>query len=390
MRYLGRGGRAKAWRQLGAQIIGTALLVLVVSVLVGLTFKWVQERAGDGGGLSPVPLVDGGAIGTTAALPGAVPSWAVSPWVYLACVLLVLVVVGIFVYWRTSYLERIRDRLERQVAERTSEVQRQKHQLTVYNRELLRSNEQLRQTVEEKSKLLGVAAHDLKNPLFGIRALSEIVLENEELGPRVARKMNLIRESADEAMTLIDDLLASAASSAQTDADTELIDLGTLAQWVVHSFEPHAQRKDQVLHCTVADEACVVEGSKRKLREAIGNLVSNALKYSPPGEEVGVTVVQTDGMVEVTVMDDGPGLSEADQQRMFAPFQRLTPNPTGEESSSGLGLYIVKQVVDFHDGEIEVDSALGEGSTFRVFFPVVEADADSVPEADPSEVGQVA
>ena len=386
MRYLGRGGRAKAWTQLGSRIIGTVLLVLTLIVLGGLALEW-RNSDGEIVGLSPLERAAEASVAMDGGQSMLLPSWAVSPWTYLIFLLVALALIGGFVYWRTSYLERIRDRLEQQVAERTSEVQRQKHQLTVYNRELLRTNDQLRRTVEEKSKLLGVAAHDLKNPLFGIRALSEIVLENEELGPRVARKMNLIRESADEAMTLIDDLLASAASSARTEADTELVDLGSLAQWVVHSFDPHAQRKDQDLHCSVADEGCVVQGSKRKLREAISNLVSNALKYSPPGETVDVFVNRRNGRVEIAVEDDGPGLSEADQQRMFAPFQRLTPNPTGEESSSGLGLYIVKQVVDVHDGEIEVDSTLGEGSTFRVLFPVAEA--DSVPEADPSEIGRV-
>ena len=385
MRYLGRDGRVKAWLQLGLRISGTVLLMLPLFVLGGLALEWGTSGGGVGG-LFPVEQAPEPSIMMDGGPSLLVPPWTVSPWAYLVFLLLALALVGGFVYWRTSYLERIRDRLEQEVAERTSEVQRQKHQLTVYNRELLRTNDQLRRTVEEKSRLLGVAAHDLKNPLFGIRALSEIVLENEELGPRVARKMNLIRESADEAMTLIDDLLASAASSAQTQIDTEPVDLGPLTQWVVHSFEPHAERKNQELRCSVSDAACVVAGDKRKLREAISNLVSNALKYSPPGEAVDVFVNRENGRVKVAVADDGPGLSESDQQRMFAPFQRLTPNPTGEESSSGLGLYIVKQIVELHDGAIEVESTRGEGSTFRVVFPSAEPDVDTGPGTDPSPV----
>jgi signal transduction histidine kinase len=303
--------------------------------------------------------------------------------VYVGVGVLLLVLLILLVRRRTASLERRRERLERTVAERTDEVRRQKDQLETYNRELLRTNEQLRRTIEEKSKLLGVAAHDLKNPLFGIRALSEIVLENEDLSSRAKRKLTLIQESADDTLHLIDDLLASAASSARTNVASAPVDVAALAQWVVRSFEPQAERKDQTLRCSVPEAACVVTGDKRKLREAIGNLVSNALKYSPRGEAVDVRVRRDDEAVRVVVSDDGPGLSEVDQERMFAPFQRLSPTPTGGESSSGLGLYIVKQVVELHEGNIDVESELGEGSTFMLRLPATAPDAESVPETDP-------
>jgi len=174
-----------------------------------------------------------------------------------------------------------------------------------------------------------VAAHDLKNPLFGIRALSEIVLENEDLSQQAERKLNLIRESAEDSLHLIDELLASAASSGQAGLDVEPVDVTALVQWIVRSFEPQAERKGQALHCSVPESACVVDGDKRKLQEAIANLVSNALKYSPPGETVDVFVRRRNGTVEVAVEDDGPGLSDMDRERMFAPFQRLGPTPTG-------------------------------------------------------------
>jgi signal transduction histidine kinase len=300
--------------------------------------------------------------------------------------LLVLALVLPFVWWHTASLERAREDLERKVAEQTSELQRQKHQLETYNRELIQTNKQLRRAIEEKSELLGVAAHDLKNPLFGIRALSEIVLENEALSDKGGRKVNLIRESADESLHLIDELLASAAGSAQAQLDAEPVDLGALAQWVVHGFEPQAERKEQRLQCSVAADECVVEGDKRRLREALSNLVSNAVKYSPPGEPIDVFVERASDVVTVAVVDAGPGLSVQDQRRMFAPFQRLTPSPTGGESSSGLGLYIVKQVVELHEGQVTVESALGEGSTFTLSFPAVEVDADAVPEVSPPDV----
>lgn len=355
-------------------ILLTTLFLIVGVATVGL--EWAV-----GAELLVPPLQAEGAP------PAPSTPWYGTSWALAAYGVGALGVLAFCMRCRSVQLSRQRDDLEEVLRRKTSEVQAQKQQLETYNQELLRTNEALRKTVEEKSKLLGMAAHDLKNPLFGIRALSEIVLESGELSAKHTRKLNLIRESADDTLHLIDDLLTTAASSVQSEANIQPVDVAALAQWVVRSFAPHAERKDQALHCTVATEApCVVEGDKQKLREAIDNLVSNALKYSPPGEAVAVRVDRQDGAVRVAVEDDGPGLSESDQQRMFAPFQRLTPTPTGEEGASGLGLYIVKRIVEGHDGRVEVDTALGEGSTFSLVLPATTATTPPVPKTNPQEV----
>jgi signal transduction histidine kinase len=316
---------------------------------------------------------------------GAESSWHRSPWVLGAAGVGAAGLVALLIRWRTQALERRRKALEETVAERTREGQRRKRQLEVYNRELLRTNEALRQTIEEKSRLLGMAAHDLKNPLFGIRALSEIVLETGGLPEKSERKLTLIRDSADDTLRLIEDLLATAATSEQTERAHQEVDLAALAQWVVRSFDPQADRKDQTLSCDVqTDTPCVVEGDKRKLREAVANLVSNALKYSPPGAVVEMYVDQCDDRVQVAVVDSGPGLSEIDRQRLFAPFQRLSAEPTGGEGSSGLGLYIVKQIIDAHGGTIDVVTELGEGSTFTLLLPAITPTSAPVPQTDPA------
>ena len=371
----------------GALVNVGAVLALVVVIGGGVM--------GARGGTNPEPLqsrVQRPPTPEAALLPVQRPappeaSWYRSPWVLAAVGVGTAGLVVLFVRWWTEDLERRREELEATVAERTREVQRQKRQLEVYNRELLRTNETLRQTIEEKSRLLGMAAHDLKNPLFGIRALTEILLERESWSEKSERKLTLIRESADDSLRLIDDLLATAANSEQTERPHQAVDLAALAQWVVHSFEPQAERKDQALLCDVrTDGHCVVEGDKRKLREALANLVSNALKYSPPGEEVQVHVDRRDGQVAVAVADSGPGLDESDRQRLFAPFQRLSAEPTGGEGSSGLGLYIVKQIVDIHEGTIDVETEVGEGSTFTLLLPATTPTSAPVPETDPTDL----
>lgn len=240
-----------------------------------------------------------------------------------------------------------------------------------YARELSRINDVLRNEVEQKTALLEAAAHDLKNPFFGIQALAEIVLENENLTPQSERKIRMVRDSAVEGLEVIDDLLRSAAEARKQGSDLTVLDVGSLVEWVVQGFEPHAERKGQHLSCQVDSASCFVEGNRRRLREAVSNLVSNALKYAPSNTRTDVAVRRNGDDVWITVTDEGPGLSERDQARMFVPFQRLSPKPTHGESASGLGLHLVKQIVEKHQGRVDVDSVLGEGSTFTIVLPAV-------------------
>lgn len=293
--------------------------------------------------------------------------WYRTTWAYALFGVLGVTFIAGAVWWRSAHLEARASELERMVAQRTEEVQDQAKQLASYNRELRQTNEVLQETLEQKSELLGIAAHDLKNPLFGIRGLSEILLEKKELDESSQRKLKLIYESADETLELINDLLESAAaSSGQVRLDMELVDIEPVAEWVVHSFRQQAEKKGQHIHFTTSEEDCRVKADERKLREAMSNLVSNAVKYSPKGSDIEVDVRRVGDQISFRVSDEGPGLSEEERKNLFSPFQRLSPEPTAGEASSGLGLYIVKQLVDLHDGEVWVESEVDEGSTFGI------------------------
>lgn len=295
------------------------------------------------------------------------------------------VVVGVAIFlgmWRrTVVLQRQRDELQRELDEQGQDAERQILDLKHHARKLVRTNEALRETAEEKTTLLETVSHDLKNPLFAIWALSEIMIENEILSSRAKRKIGLIRQSAAEGQDLIDELLSSGAGTQETEHDTSIVDIGDLVHWVVQRFEPHADWKNQQLHCTVkVSDPCLVEGNRRRLREALSNLLNNALKYSPPEARIDVILERTENDVRVAVADEGPGLNDEDQTHLFAPFRRLSPQPTGGESSSGLGLYLVKQIIDRHQGRVDVDSAPGEGSTFSIVVPA--APSNSAPESE--------
>ena len=107
-----------------------------------------------------------------------------------------------------------------------------------------------------------------------------------------------------------------------------------------------------------------------RIGQAIDNLVSNAIKYSPHGSIVHVTLAQKDNEAQISVQDEGPGLSEEDQSKLFGAFQKLSATPTDGEKSTGLGLSIVKKIVEAHNGSVEVWSQLGSGSTFSFTIPL--------------------
>lgn len=299
------------------------------------------------------------------------PPWYRTVWAYL---LFIGIGGGLIValVWRRIHTHQAKtDRLRRVVSARTAKIENQKQTLEDVNAELQRTNDALIEAVEQKSEMLSVAAHDLKNPIYGVHALAEILLERDNLDADLRRKLALMRRSSDEALGLINDLLAAAASSADANLDLEPLDIATMAAWVRQSFAMQAKRKNQDLHIDVqAETPCLVYGDERKLREAISNLVSNAVKYSPHGTAIEIVVRRVEDEAQVAVRDEGPGLDEDDQRKLFMPFQRLTPEPTGDESSSGLGLYIVKQIVEMHDGRIWADTEKGKGSTFAFALPL--------------------
>lgn len=259
-----------------------------------------------------------------------------------------------------------------------SEQHKRIQQLEAQNRELLARLLRLRRMLENRSLQIGVAAHDLKTPLIGIHALTELLHDRQDLPDDVQRKLSLIYTSTDEALTLVDVVLQNAAHSIQRALEDQPIDMCALCRSLMREMAAPFARKTIHLRYNAPRESCFVLGDKGRVREALRNLLSNALKYSPHGTSVTVTVATTDDTVTVSVSDEGPGLSAEDQDRLFDPFQRLTPTPTGGESSSGMGLYIVKQIADAHDATIQVDASLGEGSTFALAFPIY-----IVPDEDP-------
>ena len=270
-------------------------------------------------------------------------------------------------------LQKANARLERRVERRTRELRGAKERLE-------KQWERLREANAFKSELLGTVAHDLKNPLSVILGRTEMLTELLQMEPvpeAAGTQVDHIRQSARRLTDMVNSLIADAMADAlDISVRAEAFDLSAIVADVVEANRALAAKKAQAITLE-ADAGLLVTGDQERLREAIDNLLSNAVKYSPPGGEIAVSVFQEAGEILTRVVDEGPGLSPEDFDRVFGRFQRLSAKPTGGENSTGLGLSITKQIVELHNGRIFVEAgAEGRGAVFVIALPGLnQADA---------------
>lgn len=255
-------------------------------------------------------------------------------------------------------------------------VQDQKSSLERLNSELLSSNAALRQASEMKSQLLSIASHDMKNPLTAIREFARILREESDQSHQL-ELLDMIFDSSNDMLALISQLLDSAAMEGGTlNVNRQPYNLAELAERVVERNVRIADRKGQVIHTQLDDpDSCMVPIDSERVREAMDNLVSNAIKYSPLQSSIYVSLKRKGNDVHFSVRDEGPGLTEEDLERVFGKFQKLSARPTGGETSTGLGLSIVKQIVELHGGQAQAKANPDRGSTFAFVLPVTLEDA---------------
>jgi signal transduction histidine kinase len=265
-------------------------------------------------------------------------------------------------------LHTAKTRLEERVAERTQD-------LTTANRRLAAQWARLRQANTFKSEILGTVAHDLKNPLSVILGRTEILKEmigaGGALDANVQSQIAYIRDAANRLTEMVDDLVSDAMADAlDITIRREPVDIAVLVQEVADANRPLAARKQQTITVSAPPNQAAMCDADR-IREAIDNLVSNAVKYSPLGGAIDLLVAREGGGIMVQVRDQGAGLSPEDITRLFGRFQRLSAKPTAGETSTGLGLSIVKRIIDLHGGQITVASTgPGQGATFKMSLPV--------------------
>ena len=266
---------------------------------------------------------------------------------------------------------------EREIKETRRNSERLSAEILLINQSLNETNSVLQRINAQKNEILGVAAHDLKNPLGGVVGFAgaiRVCLDNEDIQPYRTEMIDMaesIEQSARHMLHIINGLLnASALEDGAVTLDMTDCEMDMLVGSVVSMNEATAKRKGIVVRFE-AEAGCVVRGDLQRLQELVDNLVSNAIKYSPSGSTAWLRVYHSaPTTVRISVRDSGPGLTDDDKKRLFGKFQKLSARPTGGESSTGLGLAIAKSIVELHNGHIWAESEPGEGSTFFVDLPV--------------------
>jgi signal transduction histidine kinase len=261
---------------------------------------------------------------------------------------------------------------------RNAEILKQKEEIQVQQEKLLEANKALQSLNEEKNALIAIVAHDLRAPLNRVKGLLSLL--KMDTGSFSAEQLDYIdkaNSSTDYLRDMINRILdLEAIESKRVLLRMETIDLVAVVQTVYSHFHPEAARKKITLIPQWPMEGMMIRADKNYLLQVFENLVSNALKFSPPRNNVYLNVYSENGQAYVEVQDEGPGISEEDKKRLFGRFQRLSAQPTSGEASTGLGLSIVKKYLDAMEGEVVCKSTLGEGTTFVVSFQ--EADVQTL------------
>ena len=229
----------------------------------------------------------------------------------------------------------------------------------------------LEQQRQMQIAFLAGVAHDLRNPLSALR-MSTVLFRADRPLPaeeRLRHTLGIVTRQVDRLDRMVGDLLDVANIEAgQLDLKVDKHDLRELIQPALDLLESTSASHE--FRLTVPQQRLVVECDPMRVEQVLFNLVSNAMKYCPAGGAVEIAVSEEDGQAVLSVTDQGVGISAEDQLRLFEPFQRVGAAASSRTPGMGLGLFVVRRIVEAHGGHLEVRSAPGEGSTFRVFLPL--------------------
>lgn len=234
--------------------------------------------------------------------------------------------------------------------------------------------EQLRQANQAKNKFLGMAAHDLRNPLASIRGIAEFLREGA-VGPLNADQLDLVETihgASTSMLDMVNELLDVATiESGELKLHRGNHDLAELVAKAVAMINREAAKKGTHIVFEPPPSPVILLIDPAKMKQVIDNLLTNGVKYSPPGSTITISVSRDEaaGTCSLAVRDQGPGIPDNERDKLFKDFSRLSSQPTGGEKSTGLGLAICRKIVDAHHGSIGAENLPKGGCEFRVTLP---------------------
>ena len=237
-----------------------------------------------------------------------------------------------------------------------------------------REIDDMRKMESYRREFIGNVSHELKTPIFSIQGFAETLADGAVDDPDVNRTfLRKIIQNATRLDRLARDLSAIARLE-QDEMEMQItrFNIGTLMHEVVETLEPKAQEQDITLRIDGPEEEALppVQGDRERIRQVLVNLTDNAIKYNEPGGYVALAARASDDVVEVTVRDNGIGIPERHLSRLTERFYRVDKSRARHQGGSGLGLSIVKHILNAHDAHLQVRSKVGEGSTFTFVLPV--------------------
>jgi PAS domain S-box-containing protein len=225
-----------------------------------------------------------------------------------------------------------------------------------------------------KTQFVSMVSHELRTPLTSIKGFTEMILDEDagEINEEQREFLSIVDANADRLIALVNDLLdISRIESGRVQLKLEPADVGEMMTIIVATMDHLIEEKSQTLELSVDQDLPQIELDRDRIIQVLTNLVSNAYKYTQEGGLIRVTVEQSDQFVHFAVADNGFGISEKDQEKLFTRFFRVDSALTRQIGGTGLGLNIVKTIIEMHGGEVSVYSELGVGSTFAFTIPFV-------------------
>ena len=235
------------------------------------------------------------------------------------------------------------------------------------------AHDRLTQLAEDKDELLGILAHDLKNHLGGMQMSAQLLNERLSHSPgadgRTAQLADNMQRTSGQLLAFVKEFLANAAADHGLALQPNAVNFSEAAAAAVQHYKEAARNKQLELHTEFPASGTTVLADASALDQVLDNVLSNALKFSPPGRSIAVRVRADGGFVQCSIKDQGPGFTDADKAQMFRRYTRLSARPTGGEPSSGLGLSIVRKLVLAMGGALLCESTPGQGTTFIIRLP---------------------
>jgi signal transduction histidine kinase len=242
-----------------------------------------------------------------------------------------------------------------------------------------------------KNEFIATASHDLKNPITSISGFSSLMAQAGPLNEQQTEFVERIQSASHNMIELVQSMLELVQIDLEAEPKKEPVDLAELVAEVQDEFQPLAKDKGLGLKFENNSDPLTVPGDASRLRQMARNLIGNAVKYTPPGGTVCVTVEQYENMAVFRVKDTGFGIPQDDLPFIFNRFYRAHSDGAGEEvEGNGLGLAIVKSIVDQHGGQVSVESETGKGSCFTFTLPLLQQElaAYEIRKLDPRQQGK--